>query len=72
MMLITCNVIDKKNNQTLVTDADQEIPNLWSTDVGNSVNLVSGIIPLSSVWNFSVSETDVRFYLSHTSIAIDL
>ena len=40
-------VIDKKNNQTSVFDADREIPTLGSTDnAGNSVNLVSGIIRL--------------------------
>ena len=34
------NVIGKKNNQTSVSDADQEIPTLGSTDnAGNSVNL---------------------------------
>ena len=34
-----------KNNQSSVSDADQEIPTLESTDdAGNSVNLVSGII----------------------------
>ena len=37
------NVIGKKNNQTMVSDADQEIPTLGSTDnAGNSVNLISG------------------------------
>ena len=41
------NVMDKKNNQTSVSDADREIPTLGSTDnAGNSVNLVSGIIRL--------------------------
>ena len=43
-------VIGKKNNQTSVSDADREIPNLGSTDnAGNSVNLVSGIFRLPSV-----------------------
>ena len=38
------NVIGKKNNQSSVSNADREIPNLGSTDnAGNSVNLVSGI-----------------------------
>ena len=38
------NIIGKKNNQTSVSDADQEIPTVGLTDtVGNSVNLVSGI-----------------------------
>ena len=41
------NIIGKKNNQTSVSDADQEIPTVGSTDtVGNSVNLVSGIVRL--------------------------
>ena len=41
----TFTVIGKKNNQTLVSDADREIPTLGSTDnAGNSVNLVSSII----------------------------
>ena len=60
------NVIGKKNNQTLVSDADREIPTLWSTDnAGNSVNLVSGIILLPSGWDLSVCIGDQkRFYLS--------
>ena len=42
-------IIGKKNNQSSVSDADQEIPVLGSTDnAGNSVNLVSGIIRSSS------------------------
>ena len=66
------NFIGKKNNQTLVSDADQEIPTLGSTDnAGNEVNLVSGIILLPSVGiSRSASETDVRFYLSHTIMFI--
>ena len=66
------NFIGKKNNQTLVSDADQEIPTFGSTDnAGNSVNLVSGIILLLSVGiSRSASETDVRFYLSHTIMFI--
>ena len=49
------NVIGKKNNQTSVSDADQEIPTLGSTDnAGNPVNLVSGIIRLHSRWDSSV------------------
>ena len=44
------NVMGKKNNQTLVFNADREIPTLGSTDnAGNSINLVSGIIRLPSV-----------------------
>ena len=42
-------VIGKKNYQTSVSDADQEIPTLGSTNIaGNSVNPVSGIIRLPS------------------------
>ena len=48
-------IIGKKNNHSLVSDADREIPILGSTDdAGNSVNLVSGIIRLPSGWDFSV------------------
>ena len=40
--------IGKKDNQSLVSGADQEIPTLGSKDnAGNSVNLVSGITPLT-------------------------
>ena len=53
----------KKTNQTLVFNADPEIPILWSTDnAGNSVNHVFGIIRISR----SASKNDDRFYLSHT------
>ena len=48
-------IIGKKNNQSSVFDADQEIPILGSRDnAGNSVNLVSGISCLPSGWDFSV------------------
>ena len=48
-ILIVFNIIGKKNNQTLVSDADREIPTLGSTDnAGNLVNLVSCIIRLIS------------------------
>ena len=30
--IIFYSIIAKKNNQSSVSDADQEIPNLWSTD----------------------------------------
>ena len=41
------NVIGKKNNQSLVSNAGREIPTLGSTDKAEiSVNLVSGIIRL--------------------------
>ena len=44
----------KKNNQISVSDADREITTLGSTDnAGNEVNLVSGMIPLPSGWDFS-------------------
>ena len=43
------NVIGKKNNQTLISDADRKIQTLGSADnAGNSVNLVSGIKRLPS------------------------
>ena len=49
------NVKGRKYNQTSGFDADREIPILVSTDnVGNSVNLVSGIIRLHSGLDFSV------------------
>ena len=39
------SIIGKKTNQLSVSDADQEIPTLGSTDnAGNMVNLVSDII----------------------------
>ena len=53
------NVMGKKNNQSSVSDADWEIRTLRSTDnVGNSVNLVSGIICLPSGWDISVCIRD--------------
>ena len=60
------NVIGKKNNQTSVSDADQEIPTLGSTDnAENLVNFISGIICLPSGCDFwSASVTMIRFYLS--------
>ena len=55
--------IDLTNNQSSVSNADRGIPALGSTDnAGNKVNIVSGIIRLSSGLDFA-SETDVRFYL---------
>ena len=43
----------KKNNQTLVSDADQEILHLRSmNNAGNSVNLVFHVIHLPSGWDF--------------------
>ena len=54
--LIIFNVI---GNQTLVSDADIDIPTLWSRDnAGNSVNLVSSMIRLPSGWDFSVCIRD--------------
>ena len=54
-----CFIIGKKNNQSSVLDADQEIPILGSTDnAKNSVNLISGIIRLPSSWDFSVCIED--------------
>ena len=53
--MIISNVIRKKNNQTLMFDADREIPTLESTDnAGNSINLLSGMIRLPSDWEFTV------------------
>ena len=61
-------VIGKKNHQTLVFDADREIPTFGSRDnAGNSVNLVSGIICLSSgLFSRSAAENDYRFYFTQT------
>ena len=54
-MIKIFNVIDKKNNQTAVPDADRVVPTLGLTDnAGNSVNLDSSIIRLPSGWDFSV------------------
>ena len=54
-VIIFIPVVGKKNNQTSVSEADQEIPTLGSTDnAGHSVNLVYGIIRLPSVWNLLV------------------
>ena len=62
---IICYVIGKKKNQTLVSDADREIPILGSTDnAGNLVNLFRALTvypQVGIVW--SASETDNRFYL---------
>ena len=50
------NVIGKKDNQTSVSNADREIPTIRSTDnARNLVNIVSDIIHLPSVWDFSLS-----------------
>ena len=52
-------IIVKKNNQTSVSDANPEIPTLGSMDnAGPSVKLVSGIIHLPSVWDFSICIRD--------------
>ena len=59
-------MINKKNNQSSVSDADRKILTLRSMDnAGNSVNLVSGIIcyPLI-VTSRSASEFIDRVYLS--------
>ena len=59
MLFNDFNAIGKKNNQTSVSDADREIPNLGSTgNAGNSENLVSGIIRLPSGWDLSVGIGD--------------
>ena len=48
-----------KNDQSLVSDADREIPTLGSMqNAGNSVNLVSGIICIPSSWDFFVCIRD--------------
>ena len=52
-------ILGKKNNQSLVSDEDREIPTLGSTEnAGNLVNLVSGIIHLPSGWDFLVYTGD--------------
>ena len=52
-------ILGEKNNQSSVSDADQEIQTLRPTDnAGNSINLVSGIIRLPLVWDFSVCTED--------------
>ena len=60
-------IIGKKINQSSVSNADQEIPTLGSTDnAENSVNLVSGIILYSRVGiSRSASETNDRFYFTY-------
>ena len=60
----------KKNKQSSVSDADQEISTLGLTDkAGNSVNLVFGILRIPSGWDFSVCiEYDDRLYLSSLSL----
>ena len=61
MIFNNFNVIGKTNNQTLVSDADREIPTIRSTNnAGNSVNLVSGIIRLPLGWDLSVCITKVN------------
>ena len=54
--------IGKKNNQSSVSDADQEIPTLGSIDnAGNSVNLVSTLSVHPQVGiSRSASKTDYR------------
>ena len=55
----TFTFLGKKNNQSLVSDADQEIPTLGSmNNAGNFVKLVSGIISLPSGYDFSVCVGD--------------
>ena len=52
-------IIGTKNDQSSVSDADQEIQTLGSTDnAGNPVNLVSGIIRILSGLDFSVCIED--------------
>ena len=52
----------KKNDCSLISDADREIPTLGSTDnVGNLINLVTCII-LGAVIFLSASKTNDRFY----------
>ena len=66
-------IICNRNNQSSVSDADQEIPALGSTDnAGNSVNLVSGIIRYPRVRiSLSASETEEKFYLSGSLLISD-
>ena len=52
-------MLGKNNIQTLVSDADREIRTIGSVDnAGNSVNLIYGIIHLSSGWDFFVCNGD--------------
>ena len=63
-------IVGKKNNQTAVPDAEQEIPTLRSSDnAGNSINF----FPVWSVYHRvaisrSASEIDDRLYLSRPII----
>ena len=58
-------IISKKNNQSLVSDADQEIPTLGSMDnARNKVYRVWGITFYPRVGiSWSASKTDDGFYL---------
>ena len=60
------DVIGKKIIQSLVSNADLEIPTLGITDIArNTVNLISDIIRVPSGGiSRSASETNDRFYLS--------
>ena len=52
-------ILGKKNNKSSFFDADRDIPTLGSTyNAGNVVNLVYGIIPLPSDWDFFVCIRD--------------
>ena len=67
MTLNNFNVIGKKNNQTLVSDADPEIP---TSDQRIMPELEKNSFPALSVYprvgiSLSASETDVKFYLSY-------
>ena len=59
------NVIGKKNNQTLVSDADREIPTLGLTDnAENSITtfLLLSVYPWVLIFR-SAAETDVPFFI---------
>ena len=60
MIINNLNVIGKKNNQKLVSDADVETQpsSQWIKMPGNSVNLVSDIILFPLGWDFSVCIKD--------------
>ena len=69
MLYLILNVIGKKNNPTLVSNADLDSQTFGSmNNAGNSVNLVSDIFHLPRVGiSLSALETDDRFYLSKLS-----
>ena len=65
-MIININAIDKKNNQTSVSDADRKIPTHRSADnVENEVSMFPALfVDQRDGISRSASVTDDRFYLS--------